>query len=138
MALEFEYGDNSEEHISTEDFLKNERDAEKRAQREKRLRKKYKFSDKKHSLTGILSSIAALLALGFIAAAVIYSTIHKGQGGLEVGILGAVSFVLAVFGMILGLISFRKTDVLLNFAWIGMISSIIIWLIDAVFIVMGA
>ncbi len=137
MALDFDYNDNNEEHISSEDFLINEREAERRAQREKRQRKKTKFTDKKHSVTGIISSILALVSLGLIIAAIISSAMNKGQGGRTVGIFGAASFVLAVIGMILGIVSFRKTDVLLKFAWIGMISCIVIWIIDAMLIVMG-
>jgi len=136
LALDYDY-DNNEEHLTSEDFLQNERDAKKKAREAKKLRKKYKFSDKKHSALGIISSVFALIALGLIIAAVLLSAKAHGQGGTAVGVTGAASFVSAVCGIICGLIAFRQTDVILRFAWIGLISSIIIWIIDAMLIVLG-
>ena len=137
MALEYEYEDNQEQHISSEEFLTNEREAARKARQEKRMRKRYKFSDKEHSKPGIVSSVLALVALLFLIAAIIISTIFKGKGSWLVGFLGLISFVESLAGIICGLVAFRNTDVLLKYAWIGLIANVILWLLMGVLIVMG-
>lgn len=137
MALEYEYEDNIEQHISSEEFLTNEREAARKARQEKRLRKRYKFSDKEHSHLGIISSILALEALVFLIAAVIISTIYRGMGSWLVGLLGVIAFISSLIGIICGLVAFRNTDVLLKYAWIGLISNVILWLLMGLLIVMG-
>ena len=137
MALDFEYGGNTQQNISSEDFLTNEREARRQARIEKNRRKHYKFTDKEHSRTGIASSVLALNALIFIIAAVVLSTIYHGAGNILVGVLGAISFLSSSAGVVCGLVSFRNTDVLLKFAWMGLIASGILWLIMGVLIVFG-
>ena len=60
-----------------------------------------------------------------------------GNGGEIVGQLCGMSFAVSLAGIILGLLSFRQTDVFYRFAWIGIIANGIIWLFDAMMIVMG-
>ena len=137
MALDYEYGTDAEEHISSEDFLTNERDARRRARAAKAARKRYKFSDKEHSVTGIISSLLALTSLIFLIGAIVVSAIFHGAGGSMVGWFGAVSFVLSFAGIICGLVSFHNTDALMKYAWLGLISSGILWLVMGLLIVFG-
>ena len=137
MALEYEYEDNTEQHISSEEFLTNEREAARKARQEKRLRKRYKFSDKEHSRLGIISSILALSAIMFLIAALVISAIYRGQGSWLVGLFGVVSFISSIIGVICGLVAFRNTDVLLKYAWIGLIANVILFLLMGLLIVMG-
>lgn len=137
MALEYEYEDNIEQHINSEEFLTNEREAARKARQEKRLRKRYKFSDKEHSRLGIASSILAINAIVFLIAAVVISTIYRGQGSWFVGALGVVSFLSSIAGIVCGLVAFRNTDVMLKYAWIGLIANVILWLLMGLLIVMG-
>ena len=135
MALDFDYKD--EEHISSEDFLHDAKEAKKRAKEEKKRRKKTKFSDKSHSVPGIVSSCLALAALGFIIAAIVVSTKARGEGGLSVGVLGGLSFAASLIGAICGLAAFHRTDVILRFAWIGVAANGIIWLAVTIMIAFG-
>ncbi len=128
---------NKEEHISSEDFLRDEKESKKREQEEKRIRKKYKFSDKEHSRWGIASSIIAVFAFAFIVAAIVISTNAGGQGGTLVGVLGAASFISALAGIVIGLLAFRQLDVFYRFAWVGIFANGIIWLIVSALIVLG-
>ena len=135
MSLDFEV--NSDAPITSEDFLKDKADEKRRRKEERRRRKQYKFSDKKHSRPGIAATVLAVLAISSFVIAVILATKAAGEGGREVGILGAVGFVLSLAGILCGLLAFRQTDVYYRFAWIGLIASGIIWLILAVMIVAG-
>lgn len=126
-----------EVHILAEDFQNAAADERKRLREEKRRRRKYKFSDKKHSVTGIISSCLALAAIICMAAAIVVSAKAHGSGGTLTARLGAVSFIFSIAGIILGLVSFRKTDVYYTFAWTGLIASGIIWLLCANLIVIG-
>ena len=137
MALEYDYEDNTQQHISSEEFLTNEREAARKARQEKRLRKRYKFSDKEHSKLGIVSSILALNAILFLIAAVVISTIYRGNGSWLVGLLGVIAFISSIVGIVCGLVAFRNTDVLLKYAWIGLIANAILWLLMGLLIVMG-
>ena len=137
MALEYDYEDNTQQHISSEEFLTNEREAARKARQEKRLRKRYKFSDKEHSRPGIVSSVLALNAILFLIAAVVISTIYRGNGSWLVGLLGVIAFISSIVGIVCGLVAFRNTDVLLKYAWIGLIANAILWLLMGLLIVMG-
>ena len=68
---------------------------------------------------------------------VILSVHEGGNGGLPVGIFGALSFVTAIAGIITGLISFRNPDVIYKYAWIGLIANGVIWILVAILMVMG-
>lgn len=137
MALKYEYEDNNEIHIKSEDFLVNEKELRRRARADKKLKRRYKFTDKDHSRPGIVSSILALAALIILIAAIVLSTLAHGNGNWLVGLLGALSFVYSFAGAICGIVAFRNTDVLLKYAWLGMISNTIIWLITGTLIVLG-
>lgn len=118
------------ESHSAGDFLTN--DASKRKKKKKQARslaKRYKFSDKKHSRGGIVSSLFALAAFLGIIAAVIIAAAAAGEGGMIVGILGGGGFAVSFIGIIIGLLSFRKTDVFYRFSWMGLISNLVIWLL---------
>ena len=135
--MSFDVEVRNDEPITAEDFLIDKKDEKKRRREEKRRRKQYKFSDKKHSVLGVISSLLAIYALAAIVVAIVLATEAAGDGGLIVGILGALAFVLSLAGIICGLLAFRKTDVYYQFAWAGLIANGIIWLLMAILIVMA-
>ena len=57
-----------------------------------KLFNKYKFSDKRQSLGGIISTIMGLLALASLIYGVYISFKAEGYAGLKVGSLGLLSF----------------------------------------------
>lgn len=75
-----------------------------------KMLKKYKFSDKNHSLGGSISTFMGLASLGFLVAAVFKATAALGEAGTEVGSYGFCSALLAVAGCIIGLVSFREKE----------------------------
>ena len=111
--------------------------ARKRARADKRRRRKYKFSDKKHSLGGLIATILVIPEIALIAFAIYLATIQKGQGTQIVGWLPFLSLILATIGIILSALGLRKDDTIYTFAWIGLIASIVIWLFIAIMMVSG-
>lgn len=119
---------NGENTFTTEDFLISDSEKDKKKQRKRNLVRQYKFSDKKHSRGGIVSSLFALASLAALVVAVVFATNAAGEAGTIVGMLGAGAFVFSFIGIIIGLLSFRRTDVFYRYAWIGLISNAVIWL----------
>ena len=70
-----------------------------------KLFNKYKFSDKRQSLGGIISTIMGLLALASLIYGVYISFKAEGYAGLKVGSLGLLSLLISVIGTFIGLLS---------------------------------
>ena len=90
--------------------------------------KKYKFSDKSQSIGGIFSTLFALGAILACVAAVWISFQHRGEGGLEVGVLGIVAVFLSSCGLYLGIRSFQEEEIFFLFSWIGSIGNSVVLL----------
>lgn len=82
-------------------------------------KKKYKFTDKKHSRTGMLSSAlgaaALLMTLGAFAAAYAQS----GQAGRWIAVLGFLALILTGAGLYYGFRGLGEEDVYPLFPWLG-------------------
>lgn len=75
-----------------------------------RLLKKYKFSDKNQTLGGTISTLLGLTSFALLAYGVYISFKAKGNAGAELGSIGLCSAMLALFGCVIGLISFKEPD----------------------------
>ena len=75
-----------------------------------KLFNKYKFSDKRQSLGGIISTIMGLLALASLIYGVYLSYKAEGYAGLKVGSLGLLSLLFSIIGSVIGLLSFKEDD----------------------------
>lgn len=91
-------------------------------------RKSYKFTDKKHSVKGIISTLYFLMAAGLIIFAVYISFKKGGNGAVAVGALGMEAFLVSVGGFAMGLYSFKEDNVFLRFPWIGTVGNAVVWL----------
>ena len=87
-------------------------------------KRKYKFTNKKHSIGGVVSTFMALVAIALLIVAVVYSFKASGNGGEEVGIMALMSVVFSVFGLITGLLSYREFDRYYTFSLIGSLLSL--------------
>lgn len=90
--------------------------------------KKYKFTNKKISKGGVMSSLFAVVAVSLLVAGVYISYKAKGDGGMDVGILGIASFLLSVSGFIIGIRSFKNEEAFLGLPWFGVVANAIIWI----------
>ena len=135
--MDYEHSVIDQAHSEHELLWEDPGTAQKRAREDKRRRRKYKFSDKKHSRGGIIATILVIPEIALIVYAVYLATVQKGQGTEIVGWLPFTSLILATIGIILSALGLRKDDTIYTFAWIGLIASIIIWLFIAVLMVSG-
>lgn len=99
--------------------------------------KKYKFTDKNQSIGGIFSSIIALLCIVFFSSGIMISFNNRGSGGLIIGLLGLVSFLLSAIGIYIGVKSFQEDEIFYHFSWIGTIANAIIFVGMFVVILIG-
>lgn len=75
-----------------------------------RLFKKYKFSDKNQTLGGTISTILGILSLSLLIYGIYLSFQAGGKAGAAIGSIGLCSAMSAVFGCVIGLISFKEQD----------------------------
>ena len=135
--MDYDHSVIDQAHSEHEFLWEDPKTVKKRARADKRRRRKYKFSDKKHSLGGIIATILVIPEIALIAFAIYLAAIQKGQGTEIVGWLPFISLILATIGIVLSALGLRKDDTIYTFAWIGLIASIVIWLFLAVMMVAG-
>lgn len=100
-------------------------------------KKTYKFTDKRLSIRGAISTIYFIMASGLVAFAVYLSFKNKGDGAIAVGALGMEAFLVSAGGFAMGLYSFKEEDVFLKLPWIGTVGNAIMWLIISGAILVG-
>lgn len=100
-----------------------------------KLFNKYKFSDKRQSLGGIISTILGILSLTSLIYGVYVSFEAQGYAGLKVGSLGLLSLLVSVIGTIIGLLSFKEDDKFYTLSKVGsMLCGILAIFMIAVFL----
>jgi hypothetical protein len=99
--------------------------------------KKYKFTNKKISKGGVMSSLFAVVAAVLLYIGVYISYKADGAGGTSVGILGMSAFLTSTVGFIIGVRSFKNEEAFLGFPWFGVVANAIIWLFMMCIIFIG-
>jgi len=94
----------------------------------KKKPKKYSIFNKKNSAYGRISALIALLGVIIFITALIISYMNRGNGGMIVGLLGLLTFMLSIAGFIVGMLGFKDDEKLQLFCWVGSISNAFIWL----------
>ena len=80
---------------------------------------KYKFSTRKHSIGGVLSTIMFMCAVALFVWAIVVSFQDQGQAGSVVGEIALTSFALSFFGCLIGMFSYKESDRYYTFSFIG-------------------
>lgn len=97
---------------------------------------KAKFTDKHHTVGGIISTFLGVLALIFLALCVRISFDNGGNGGIMLGAAGIAVFLISLSGCIIGLISFREEDKYYTYSRIGsMMCGILTVLLLGIFLI---
>lgn len=71
---------------------------------------KVKFSDRHHSVGGVISVSMGIISILLAIIAVAISFALEGNGPLVVGAIGIASFLFDVAGLAIGLFSFKESD----------------------------
>lgn len=101
------------------------------------FKRKYKFTDKKQSKRGMVSSALFLISAILLVVGIYISYSAKGDAGMSVGVLGILSFLIAIIGFALGLKSFKDENTFFHFSWIGTVGSAAIWIGIGAIILIG-
>ena len=80
---------------------------------------KLKFTDKNHTVGGVLSTIMGIASIVCYVYAVYLSFKSRGEGGAFVGGMALLLMVLSVFGLIIGFLSYREKEKYYLFSFIG-------------------
>lgn len=101
------------------------------------FRRKYKFTDKKHSKGGLIASGLFLISLVFMIVGIYMSFTKHGDANMSVGLLGMAALITSVIGFAIGLKSFKEDEVFLLFPWIGTAGCAIILLCMSAVVLIG-
>ena len=99
--------------------------------------KKYKFTNKKISKGGVMSSLFAVVAIVLLCMGVYISYKADGSGDATVGILGLGAFVVSLLGFIVGVRSFKNEEAFLGLPWFGVVANAITWIFMMCVILIG-
>ncbi len=79
----------------------------------------YSFTEKKHSVDGIISTIMGSISLVFLLAMVYASYYMRGDAGIYAGAFGVCGIAFALAGFIVGIISFSEKNIKYRYPKIG-------------------
>lgn len=103
----------------------------------KRNKEMIHFSGRRHTKTGILSTIIGILdVLGFLALSII-SGLNKGNGGYILGLIGFFIFFVSIFGFVLAYKAFKKKDIFYHFPIIGAVLNGLMTILLLVIYILG-
>ena len=94
-------------------------------------KKMYTFSENRHSKQGITATVLGGLSLILFVVLVYIAYWFYGEGGAYLGSLGFTGMVMAIFGVVNGLMSFREKHIIYTFSKVGSILSsvaLVIWI----------
>ena len=82
-------------------------------------KRKYKFTNKRHSVGGVIATLMAVVSIVLIVIAIVLSFKARGEGGTKVGSAAMAALAFSVFGLATGLLSYRETDRYYSFSFAG-------------------
>lgn len=82
-------------------------------------KRSYKFTDKKHTRQGIISTLLGAAALILLAAGLAAAYSMAGGAGPAAALMGFLSMVFSVIGFVLGARGFQEDEVYYLFSKIG-------------------
>lgn len=97
----------------------------------------YKFSDKTHPLPAVLSVVIGAAALIMLLFLIIRSGMMGGEGGLSFGTAGVIMLLLAMAGLIMAGLSFRKHEIHYVFPVIGVAMNSVLTILYVVIYIAG-
>ena len=98
---------------------------------------KLRFSYKEYTMGGILSSALAIISLLSLGHSIMLSFRARGEGTMQVGAYGLLSLVLSIFGLIIGILSYKEQDKRYGTSFFGTFTNGIIIVMLLLFILVG-
>lgn len=103
----------------------------------KRNKEMIHFSGRRHTKTGIFSTIiGSAVVLGFLIISIV-SGYARGNGSIILGIIGLLLFGLSVFGFVLSYKSFQKKDIFYRYPIAGAVMNGFMTILFLVLYILG-
>lgn len=100
-------------------------------------KRKLKFSDKKHSVKGIIALIISIMSIILLLVLFYLSALSSGDGGLLLGTIGILILIFSVIGFILAYQGYKEKDVYYHGPVAGIILNGIMFLILFIIYIVG-
>lgn len=100
-------------------------------------RHKNKFSDRKHSVGGVISTLMSVCAIVFVVLSVVASFKARGKGGTVVGSYALIAMLVSFFGCLMGLFSYKESNRYYTFSFIGSLLNGIVLICLVLFMIIG-
>jgi len=101
-------------------------------------RRKFRFSDRKHPMTGIISVIIGIVALISLIVLFLISSSVKGSMGIVAGFLGMFVLISSIVGFILAAKCYKKEDIYMMTPAIGTVLNGLLIVVCMILYAMGA
>lgn len=102
------------------------------------MKKSYMFTNKEHTLKGIMATILGLISLSSIAYMVIDSYRSAGEVPLEYGAVAFLVMIFAFAGIVLGVLSKSEKDKFYFFSYLGIVLNVLVLAALSVILYAGA
>lgn len=96
------------------------------------------FTNKKHTQRGIMSTILGVISLCSLILAIYQTYEAGGQAELNMGVVGGVSLLFAVIGIVLGVMGKMEEERFLLFAYLGISLNIVVLFFISMILYAGA
>lgn len=87
----------------------------------KRKKEVFKFTGRSHSVKGLISLVIAIVTLLTFFVISVVSSFSKGNGGLILGVIGILLFILSTTGFILGIKACKEKEIFYKAPVTGMV-----------------
>lgn len=84
-------------------------------------KKSYIFTNKKHPLKGIMSSVLGIISLTSMGGAVYFTFLQKGYANISYGLTGVLALLFSLTGAVLGVLSRMEADKFHFFSYLGIV-----------------
>ena len=95
------------------------------------------FSEKKHSVKGIISLIIGIISVILLLVLFYLSALEQGNGSEKIGIVGIIIFLISLIGSVIGYQDSREKDIKYYVPVLGLIINSLVFLFLFVLYIIG-
>ena len=96
-----------------------------------------RFSDKKHSVRGIISLLISIISILLLGILFYFSSLAKGEGGSLLGAIGLILLIFSSAGFILAIKAYKEKDIYYQAPILGSILNGVIFIVLFILYIMG-
>lgn len=100
-------------------------------------KKRARFSDKKHSVKGIISLVIGIISLILTLVLFYLSAQASGNGGVLIGFIGVILLISTIVGIALGYQGYKEKEIYYYPPVIGLVMNSLIFLILFILYIVG-